>query len=535
MNEAQLADDVFGGAALVPHDLIAGLVAEYGAARVLLKRTASYMQGDPQGVLRFFIDGNVDRDRHGPPDLKRLFDEAGAVAALNSHFWERTIQLTDVLNAMPQARRTEWYEQIRTHKCPAFDEQIVRDTMAGLLSMRAQFLAERVDGIFRGLSGEHVTNQPQGFSKRMIIANVLTAYGTTEYRQCGLINDLRAVIAKFMHRDEPSYQASETLVRALRGSWGEWTDVDGGALRVRLYRKGTAHLEVHPDIAWRLNGVLAHLYPRAIPPQFRERPARTARNVTLIQRPLPFAVTAALAAVSPAYSWNHEIHPATRTVITNCVVLPSGLNKHVKDEAENVLIALGATQTAQGWQFDYSPLPLITTVAVSGVIPDERSHQFYPTPPEVAARAVSMANIQPNHTCLEPSAGVGNLAALMPQQTVCVEVAKLRCDVLTARGHIVEQADFLAWAAAARLAGRLFDRVVMNPPFDSGRWQAHLEAASRLVRPGGRLVAILPSGAANSARLDTPSDWAVTFPVKYDNAFTGASVSVVIMVAERSK
>ena len=74
-----------------------------------------------------------------------------------------------------------------------------------------------------------------------------------------------------------------------------------------------------------------------------------------------------------------------------------------------------------------------------------------------------------------------------------------------------------------------------EPAFDSGRWQAHLEAASRLVRPGGRLVAILPSGAANSARLDTLSDWAVTFPVKYDNAFTGASVSVVIMVAERSK
>ena len=55
MNEAQLADDVFGGAALVPHDLIAGLVAEYGAARALLKRTASYMQGDPQGVLRFSL------------------------------------------------------------------------------------------------------------------------------------------------------------------------------------------------------------------------------------------------------------------------------------------------------------------------------------------------------------------------------------------------------------------------------------------------------------------------------------------------
>jgi hypothetical protein len=530
---AQLADDVFSSSALAPHDLLTSLLSEYQTARKRIEQTAGYMQGDPQGVLRFFVEGNCTRERGGLPDIKRLFDAVGAIAALNSHFWERTMQLTDILDTMPQARRTEWHEQISEHKCPPFEEQIVRDTMSGLMAQRSQFLAERVDGIFRGLSGEHVTNQPQGFGKRMIVANVLHYEGMVNYKQTGLINDLRAVIAKFMHRDEPSYQASDTLIRALRGNWGEWTEVDGGALRVRLYRKGTAHLEVHPDMAWRLNSVLAHLYPRAIPPQFRERPTKKPHDTTLIQRPLPFAVTAALAAASQAYSWDHDAYPAKRTVLPNCVTLSNDLSKHVRAETEAVLSALGGVQTGQGWQFDYPPLPLITSVAVSGVVPDGKTHQFYPTPPEVAARAIELAEIQPEHVCLEPSAGIGNLAALMPRSTLCIEVAALRCDVLRARGHVVEQADFLTWAADARIKGRLFDRVVMNPPFDGGRWQAHLLAASRLVKPSGRLVAILPSGAGRNAAFDPTGEWTVTYPARFDNAFAGASVSVLVMVADR--
>lgn len=71
---------------------------------------------------------------------------------------------------------------------------------------------------------------------------------------------------------------------------GEWHVVDGGALRIRVYKKGTAHLEVHPDMAWRLNHALAHLYPLAIPAQHRQRPARRAKDFPLMQRLLPFEV-----------------------------------------------------------------------------------------------------------------------------------------------------------------------------------------------------------------------------------------------------
>ena len=32
---------------------------------------------------------------------------------------------------------------------------------------------------------------------------------------------------------------------------GEWIAIDGGALRLKAFQKGTIHLEIHPDMAWR--------------------------------------------------------------------------------------------------------------------------------------------------------------------------------------------------------------------------------------------------------------------------------------------
>lgn len=70
----------------------------------------------------------------------------------------------------------------------------------------------------------------------------------------------------------------------------------------------------------------------------------------------------------------------------------------------------------------------------------------------------------------------------------------------------------------------------MNPPFDQGRWQAHLEHAAGLLRDGGRLVAILPESAR---RADPLPGWRCAWHGPFANAFPGASVSVVILVAER--
>ena len=542
---AVIADAMADFFAPTSTDMVQGLVAEYRRDRQRIADAVKFAESDAfKGVWHYFAKGNADEHRGHSSltnSVEQAFREAGAVGVLNATYWSRALELTDVYDAMPQARRSQWHEQMRNPEgrkghgsepdlppLPDFEEETVRSTLLELLNSRAKFLAERVDGIFRALSGEHVTNSPAAFSKRMIIGHLVSSYGTTTDR-VGFINDLRCVIAKFMGRDEPGWNATGSVVtRARREKRGEWVTLDGGALRLRAYKCGTAHLEVHPDMAWRLNCVLAQLYPLAIPPEFRAKPKKKVKDFVMMGRPLPFAVIAALESLEQAYNFieNTWREKYRRDPIKNGLVPRGGFSA----EAERVIAYIGGVKTknergTEYFAFDYDPREVIAEIICTGCLPDQQSHQYYPTPESLAQVAVEMAQIEPHHECLEPSAGTGGFADLLPKTvTTCVEISPLHCKVLEAKGHNVVEADFLKWE------GIKFDRIVMNPPFASGRWQAHLEHAAGMLADDGRLVAILPASAKNR---DVLPGWTLEWSRVFDNEFAGASVSVVILAATR--
>lgn len=551
----EIVEDISEFFAPMSADLVDGLIGQYNAARGNVEALAEAVRaGQNASVLHYFVEGNVQDQRHCmPTTVDKLFRVDGAIAQLNADFWNRALRLTDVLDYMPQKRRDEWFEQIRNPEgrkannhtgekdlpaLPEFEEATVRSTLAGLLHNRAQFLAERVDGIFRALSKEHVTNCPQGFNKRMILLRAITSYDTVDHTTAGVINDLRCVIAKFMGRDEPKWNDTSGVVSIARQDNGQWLGIDGNALRIRIYNGvGTAHLEVHPEMAWRLNAILASLYPLAIPAEFRTKPkrAKKIKDFELFDRPLPFAVLGLLAGMKRA--WRKRENPGFRE--NKFVDIPKTRRfehgEHEKAtlaEAEKVLAAIGGVRDKEGglefWRFDYEPGPVLNQIVCSGCIPDHKSHQFYPTPESVAQAAIELAmeGATPGMSWLEPSAGQGGLADLMPQDdTCCVEISPLHCQILKAKGHNVIEADFLKWRGIGA-----FHRVLMNPPFSEGRWQAHLQHAATMLYPGGRLVAILPASAKGKPVLDGfDLEWSTVM----QNQFAGTSVDVVILTATR--
>lgn len=520
-------------------DMVDGLVASYNHSKASIETLHTIVQGtDTIDAMHYFLTGNNDDGRYHAPSIERLFALDGALAALNSAFWSKAMLATDLMTHMPQKRRDEWNELIRTKKCPEFEESTVRATLQDLTSKRHQFLAERVDGIFRGLSGDHVTNSPAGFGKRMIISRVIEGdWNWINNSRSGLINDLRAVIAKFMGRDEPYYTATDAVIEHLKHNWGDWVQVDGGSLKIRLYKKGTAHLEVHPDMAWRLNGILAHLYPAAIPPEFRSKPKRKTAEINLIQRPLPFAVLSSLQGLKQGYKLiktDNFRDPYEKKFIPNSIdYVPNqpGTDKHARIEAENVLISIGGVLVDGLYVFDYDPLPVIGEIVASGVIPDDKSHQFYPTPEKVAKYAAELLDPREDDVVLEPSAGIGSLAdAVSPAVVQCVEVSALRCEILKAKGYTVDCSDFIAWSDKQR--HEQFSKIIMNPPFDRGQWKAHVEHALPLLKKGGRLVAILPEGANGKFY---PDGLNCTYPQTFKNEFASTSVSVCILVADKAR
>ena len=165
-------------------------------------------------------------------------------------------------------------------------------------------------------------------------------------------------------------------------------------------------------------------------------------------------------------------------------------------------------------------------------LPDE----FYPTPPELAAKMVNRMFIKGKHeTILEPSAGKGDLIDFllltieylecrdycryiykndlaMPYETVidgvinefvlpdfkkgkrsekynekvdCIEADSNLCAILRSKEYRVYNDDFLAWDD-----DKHYDLIVMNPPFSNGD-EHLLKAISLAEKTGSKIICLL--------------------------------------------
>ena len=117
---------------------------------------------------------------------------------------------------------------------------------------------------------------------------------------------------------------------------------------------------------------------------------------------------------------------------------------------------------------------------------------FFPTPPDLARRLVEMAGVESGMKVLEPSAGNGHIADAIKAAGVTpdvVEVSSTLREILNAKGYEPVAGDFLEYNP-----GPVYDRIVMNPPFSDRLDVAHVTHAMKLLKPGGRIVAIVGEG-----------------------------------------
>ena len=158
-------------------------------------------------------------------------------------------------------------------------------------------------------------------------------------------------------------------------------------------------------------------------------------------------------------------------------------------------------------------IDLVTRLPTQTVRSEEQIEwQQFSTPADVAAVAVLLANVQPDDVILEPSAGNGLLVAQLGAHLV------LHLNELdpARRGRL---ADVFPDAIVTGHDGATLNSslatierptlIIMNPPFSRSLGRGaddfaavrHLQAALRRLRPGGRLVAIMPDWFGPSARM----------------------------------
>lgn len=172
------------------------------------------------------------------------------------------------------------------------------------------------------------------------------------------------------------------------------------------------------------------------------------------------------------------------------------------------------------------------------------AHQLVPTTRQVARQVIELADIQPGHRILEPSAGTGALldAAIRAGlgfdcgvRVVAVEVNRELADALLemrARWLYANDANFEVRCAdflSCRDLGT-FHRIVMNPPFENGDDIRHIEHARRMLKPGGRLVSVCANGPRQRERLLPVADtWVDLPPGSFQQSGTMVNVAILML------
>ncbi|OLP56796.1 hypothetical protein BJF92_12040 [Rhizobium rhizosphaerae] len=177
------------------------------------------------------------------------------------------------------------------------------------------------------------------------------------------------------------------------------------------------------------------------------------------------------------------------------LTLQGQMDRKLYAETNKVIEAAGGKwdRRARAHVFSGEALEAIEPILLTGSYSrTKQDFGQFDTPEPLADEVVTRAGIMPGMTVLEPSAGIGRMAAAARRAgaaVTCWEIDARRAEPLRAIADSLTIGDFLAAAPAVG-----FDRVVMNPPFARQDDIRHVMHAHRFLAPGGFLVAIMSAG-----------------------------------------
>ena len=188
----------------------------------------------------------------------------------------------------------------------------------------------------------------------------------------------------------------------------------------------------------------------------------------------------------------------------NNVRITAQLDRKLYLAVNKVLDRIGGTwnKKAKAHVFDADPTERLEVVINSGVLDPKVKTGYFPTPAVIVDRMIELADLNNRQLILEPSAGQGHIVKeILEHMDTYSQV--LICENLPENVHILEEmgltveGEFFEFVDECNESGEdglLFDRIIMNPPFERQADIDHVTAAYGLLAPGGILVTIMSAG-----------------------------------------
>lgn len=426
--------------------------------------------------------------------------------------WNTVFVRSNIVNYLDADKRAEWKSKLYVNKdnvadLPEFTLDNVTETIKGWYADRENMFMDRVDLVFRSLSKKHVTNQPEGFSKKLIFTNGCESNWSNDYnitwQTDEKLYDLECLICMLTNRPLP--ERSNTYRRQSL-SLGMKHSFLGDSYQLQVFKSGTIHIWIQPSIALELNIWLAKKYPSAIPSQHRVK-SETFKE----------------------YTYHYDCLSSCDVKFLERIISGYGTWDCHKDVIQRFVYFTGCTAediNKPSREIDLNLIKLARLVLRNGY-PNVKDHQFYPTPKTITEDVAEYLGDRVENTdlkILEPSAGTGKLAQLFTKyQVTCVEVNSFFAESLQYLGFSnVHNTDFMKFKSDEK-----FDIIAMNPPYSEKRLENHLEKALTLLADEGELILIAPTGKKSKIEV-IAQGYTVEEVKKHVNEFEETAISTSI-------
>lgn len=150
----------------------------------------------------------------------------------------------------------------------------------------------------------------------------------------------------------------------------------------------------------------------------------------------------------------------------------------------------------------YDPTDLFFEISTKGYLPEANPGAFFPTPNTSCLDLIEYVNLPTYESVdvLEPNGGTGNIIDAILSVNSEAKIDTFELDpinrlVLENKNCNVIGEDFLKEST-----DKLYDFVLMNPPFQSSAYVSHINRAFKRLKPNGVLGAIIPEGFLTSTQ-----------------------------------
>lgn len=180
------------------------------------------------------------------------------------------------------------------------------------------------------------------------------------------------------------------------------------------------------------------------------------------------------------------------------IQLVGTLDRKLYVEVNKVLEAAGGkwNRKAKAHVFDEDAMDAIEPILLTGEYTrTKQDFGQFDSPPSVVSEVIARAALEAGMKCLEPSAGLGNIAVAAARDGAVVTAYEIdgkryarACAALQniPGPHSVFEGDFMSLEPNS-----IYDRVLMNPPFSKQMDILHVKQAHKFLKPGGLLIAVM--------------------------------------------